>query len=224
MSEDKALVPVESLGGEMIAADQELLSEVASGGTFLPYVQLFTTKSDAVAEGKISGGHYGIVRDGNITDLGKEIDVVIFVVRARAFQKEEDGEITVVYDTKDPEYVRIKELQASGVVGAMCGPEFLVWVPAENVFATLFCGSKTMKRAARKFSPFLGGKACNLKSRLIDNGKYKWHGPVIGACSALPSVLPDSDAVEDEVQRFKNPPKLSPGEKVDNDDKEDVER
>jgi hypothetical protein len=224
MSEEKSLISVESLGGEMIVADQNLLKDTSSGGGFLPYLQLFTTKSDAVAEGKINGGEYGLVRDGNIVSLGKNVDVVVLTVRARAFQKEDGGEIAVVYDREDPEYIRIQTLQADNVQGCMAGPEFLIWVPSEGTFATFFCGSKTLKREARKFSPFIGGKACNLRSKLIDNGKYKWHGPVIGNCSTNPSSLPDPADVEEKVLRFKNPPKQKKGEKVEETATDNVER
>jgi len=223
MSDDKSLVPFESLGGELIEADKDLLADVTSGGGFLPYVQLFTTKSDPVAEGKINGGEYGLVRDGNITSLGKNMDVVVFTVRARAFCKE-DGELIVVYDKDDPEYQRIQALQAEGVTGCMAGPEFLIWVPSEKTFATFFCGSKTLKREARKLGPFIGGKACNMRSHLIDNGKYKWHGPIINACSTPPTALPTSEDAQDMVHRFKNPPKQDKVERADDDATDNVER
>jgi hypothetical protein len=221
--EHKTLIPVEATnddGGALIdvAADQGLLAETASGSGFLPYVQLFTTKSDAVAEGKIGGGEYGLVRDGNITSLGKDFNIIFLTVRARAFQKEDSGEITVVYDKKDPEYERIASLQAASVQGCMTGPEFLVWIPGEETFATFFCGSKTLKREARKFGTFLGGKAANLRSKLIDNGKYKWHGPVVNSCSVALSPLPDPADVAEQLEKFKNPPKPKQGERVDDSD------
>jgi hypothetical protein len=222
-----SLIPFQA-GGELstqLADDMELLKEVSSGGEFLPYLQLFTTKSDAVTEGKIGGGHYGLVRDGNITDLGKELNVIVVTVRARAYEKADDGEITVVYDKTDPEYVRIQALQAEGVQGCMAGPEFLFWIPDEKTFATFFCGSKTLKREARKFNPFLGGKGvCNMRVHLIDNGKYKWHGPVVNTCSAAPSALPSAEDSDKEITKFKNPPKPKKGERVAAGDTQEVTR
>lgn len=214
--EQKTLISVDA-GGELInvAEDQGLLAETAAGSGFLPYLQLFTTKSDAVAEGKINGGEYGLVRDGNITSLGKEFNLIFLTVRARAFQKDDSGEITVIYDKNDPEYQRIAALQAEKVNGCMVGPEFLVWIPEEETFATFFCGSPTLKREARKLGTFLGGKAVNLRSKLIDNGKYKWHGPVVNSCSIELSPLPDVENVQEELTKFKNPPKPQKGERVD---------
>ena len=206
--EQKTLIPV-SAGDTLVdvAADQQLLAETASGSGFLPYVQLFTTKSGAVAEGKIGGGEYGLVRDGNIVSLGKEFNIIFLSVRARGFQIDDAGGVSVVYDKNDPEYNRIKGLQAAGVEGAMVGPEFLCWVPSEATFATFFCGSKTLKREARKFGAFLGGKAANLRSKLIEKGKYKWHGPVVNPCSVDLSPLPEVDDANEQVDKFKNPPK-----------------
>lgn len=210
-----ALIQVDD-GGILINAeeDKSLLADTASGSSFLPYLQLFTLKSGAVAEGKINGGEYGLVRDGNITSLGKDINVVVLTLRARAFEMD-DGEINVVYDKDDPEYQRIEQQQADGVEGCMVGPEFLFWVPAEKTFATFFCGSKTLKREARKFGAFVGCKAMNLRSKLIESGKWKWHGPVVNGCSLTLDPLPTSDQVAAEVQRFKNPPKSDAKERVE---------
>jgi hypothetical protein len=222
--ESKALIDVQTTSGEMIAADSDLLKDLASGSGFLPYVQLFTAKSGAVTDGKIMPGHYGLVRDDDIIDLGSELDVVLLTVRARAFEKDEQGEIVVCYDKQDPEYARIAELQANKVTGRMVGPEFLMWIPQEACFATFFCGSATLKREARKLGGFLGGKACNLRTKIIENRKGKWHGPVVNSCTATPDPLPEADAANAEVERFKNPPKQAKGERVDEGDAEQVVR
>jgi hypothetical protein len=171
-----------------------------------------------VTEAKIGAGRYGIVRDGEITDLGPEIDIICLKVRARAFEKDEQGEITVSYDKTDAEYQRIAALQAAKVQGRMAGPEFLIWVPAEACFATFFCGSPTLKREARKFGPFLGGRACNLRTKIIKNAKGKWHGPVVNACSGTPDPLPTKEDADAQVEKFTNPPKQEKGERVEDGD------
>ena len=220
-----SLIPLESLGGELsVQQEAELLAEVASGGAYLPYMQLFTTKSGPVTEGKIPGGHYGVVRDGNITDIGKEVNLILIAVRARAYEKTDGGQITVVFDKNDAEYIRIQDLQASGVQGCMAGPEFLVWIPSEKTFATYFCGSKTLKREARKLGRFLGGHAVSFRVHLIDNGKHKWHGPLVSACSVSLPSLPDSEELTEEVQKFKNPPKQAQGESASPDATDQVSR
>jgi hypothetical protein len=206
-------------GGELIAQDVDLLKETSKSAAFLPYFQLFTLKSSAVAEDKIQGGHYGLVRDGNITGLGKEVSIVVATVRARAYEKADDGEVFVCFDKNDPEYIRIKELQANKVLNRMVGPEFLIWIPVEKTFASFFCGSATLKRESGKLGPFLSGetlqkRAATMRSKLITKGEWKWHGPVITACSSPISVLPTQEEWDKELHKFKNPPKTVKGEKV----------
>ena len=221
--EQKALVP--TIGSELaVKVDQALLDDATSGSGFLPYFQLFTSKADAVAEGKIGVGEYGLVSDGVVNPMGKEVDVVVYTVRNRAFYKDDAGEITVLYDKDDPEYQRIKVMAAAKVKGAMCGPEFLLWIPSQATFTTFFCGSPTLKRECKKFGPYLGGKACTMRQHLIDRGGYKWHGPLIGPCSTPPTALPDDEAVATQIDCFKNPPQKKAAEKASDDATDAVER
>jgi hypothetical protein len=209
--EQKSLIPVT----EDLSSDLAILAETTTSSGFLPYIQLFTTKATAVAEDKIRGGHYGLVQDGNITDLGKEINIIFIKVRARAFQKDDDGEIIVVFDKNDPEFIRIKELQENKVRGCMYGPEFLIWIPAEETFATFFCGSATLRREARKFGLYLGGRSATLRTKLIPKGNDKWHGPVTLDCSIALSPLPSEEDVLEQINKFNNPLKQDKGEPVE---------
>ena len=87
----------------------------------------------------------------------------------------------------------------------MYGPEFLVWIPSQGVFATYFMSSKTARREAKKMEPLLG-KAATFRCKLIDSGRFKWHGPVVVPCSS-PLEVPALDAIKGEVEKFQNPPK-----------------
>jgi hypothetical protein len=221
---DNELIPLDALGGDMIVAqDAELLGDLSSGKGFLPYIQLFTLKSNAVAEGNIQGGHYGLVRDGNITDLGKEINICLLAVRARAFFKDGNN-VTVIFDREDSEYKRIEGLQANKVQGAMTGPEVLCWLPAEETFATFFCGSPTLKKEARTWGKYLGKQPVTLKAKLCENAKGKWHGPVTVPFSGSLAPMPSAEEVGEELKKFKNPPKYTPGERVEQGNKEEVAR
>lgn len=218
------LIPLDALGGDMIVAqDAELLGDLSSGKEFLPYLQLFTLKSTAVAEGKINGGHYGLVKDGNITDLGKEINICFLSVRPRAFFK--DGtNVIIVFDKEHDEYKRIASMQANKVQGAMTGPEVLCWVPAENTFATFFCGSPTLKKESRGWGTYLGKQPVTLKAKLIDNKGHKWHGPVTLPYSGTLAPMPSPEDIEEEVKKFKNPPAYTPGERVAAGSKDEIAR
>lgn len=205
-----------------IAAAQSVIDDTTSGAGFLPYLQLFTAKSSACSEGKIPIGHWGLVQDGEITDLTNEVNVHVCYARPRAYQKTDDGNIIVVHDKESDEYSRIAELQRNKVNGCMVGPEVLVFVEAVGQFASFFCGSPTLRREAKKFKPLMG-KAATMRSKLIDNGQYKWHGPVITPCSAGLDPFPSDDEIAAEVERFKNPPKPAV-ERADDDADDDVDR
>jgi len=204
-----ALIPQDLVGGALAPADS--FKSLVSGGDYLPRFQLFGSKSDACAEGKIGMGHYGLVKDDVITDLGAEIDIVIISWRPKAVQTGDDliidyhPEIDDKGNITNPIFKKIVGLAGVRDSGAMYGPEFLLWVPSADVFATYHMNSKTGRREARNMEPLLG-KAATLKCHLIEQGKYKWHGPVVIPCST-PLDLPSEEDIRAEWTKFQNPPK-----------------
>jgi len=196
------LIPQNSTTAAIVPYD---FDAVASGDdSFLSRLQLYGSKSDAVAESKIAMGHYGIVTDGDITDVGEDVDAIVVDWRAKALQI--DGEnIIDEHNPKSETYKQIKALSEVKDSGCMHGPEFLLWIPSQNRFVTYFMSSKTARRESRKVLPFLR-KAVTLKCKLIVTAKYKWHGPVVIACST-PLDTPDPELLEKIIESFKNPPK-----------------
>lgn len=193
------LVPKELTGGPL--ADLDALTTNASA--YLQRLQLFGSKSDACAEEKISIGHWGLVNDDQINDLGVSVDVVILAYRAKALDTSGDTVINN-HDADSEIFHAIRDKSAVKDSGCMYGPEFLVYVPSTGVFATYFASSKTARREAKKFKSLIGGGA-TLKAKLIENGKYKWHGPVVLPCSA-PLEIPDLEIIKVQIEKFKNPP------------------
>ncbi len=202
------LVPQDIVGGEL--TPEGTFDSIVSGGDYLPALRLFGSKSDACAEGKIGIGHYGLVRDDVITDLGPEIDVVIISWRPKAVRTGDDflidyhpeiinGQITNLI------FKQIVDSAGKKDSGCMYGPEYLVWIPSANTFALLHMNSKTNRREARNMKP-LHGKAATLKCRLIEQGKYKWHGIVTIGCSAA-LEMPPEDEVREQWAKFQNPPR-----------------
>lgn len=177
---------------------------VASNVEFLPRLKLCQGGSNEVAEGDIArGGNFGLIRDqDDIEDIGSEMEVVLVEGRAKALLISDD-EIIQNFDPSTETFQSIKSQSAVKDSGAMYGPEFLVWLPAQQCFATFFLGSKTGRRAAKKFKPLMGTPAI-LKSVLIDppGSKYKWHGPVIAATTTPLSEVPDQEAREKAVKMF----------------------
>ncbi len=196
------LVAKKLTGGELSKYDFE--SVVAGVNTFLERLQLFGSKSDACTEQKIGIGHYGIVTDGGITDVGEEVEVVVVSWRPKSLQID-GGNIITEYDPESEIYKKIAEMSGTPNSGCMYGPEYLLWVPCQNKFVTFFMSSKTARREAKRMH-HLVGCAATFKAKLIDNGRYKWHGPVVIECST-PLDVPDEETIRTVVESFQNPPK-----------------
>ncbi len=211
------LIPKELTGGPLAKHD---FNDVVAGRGYLQRLQLFGSKSDACAEGRIGIGHWGVVGDDVITDLGEELDLVILSWRPKALQIDGDSIVTEHDPTSDL-YKKIRELSGVKDSGCMYGPEFLVWIPSQNVFATSFFSSKTARREAKKIGPLVG-KAATFKCRLIETVRYKWHGPVVVPCST-PLDIPSIEVIKEEIDKFQDPPK-SDVEIVDDSDGQDRAR
>jgi hypothetical protein len=65
--------------------------------------------------------------------------------------------------------------------------------------------SKTGRREARNMEPLLG-KAATLKCHLIEQGKYKWHGPIVIPCTT-PVEMPSEEDIRNQWTKFQNPPR-----------------
>ena len=196
------LVPGNVTGG---ALTQHSFDDVVAGPqSYLPRLQLFGSKSDACATGDIAIGHYGLVLDSGIVDLGEELDAVIVSWRPKALQIDGDTIITE-YNPETDLYQKIKELSFVSDSGCMFGPEYLLWINGQNQFATYFMSSKTARREAKKVHPLVG-QAATFKCKLIEYKKYKWHGPVVISCSA-PLEVPSLEVIQATVESFQNPPK-----------------
>jgi len=199
------LVP-QDVGG--VLANTEEFNSVISSGDYLSRFQLFGSKSNAVAEQKIGVGHYGVVKDDVITDLGEEVDAVIITWRSKAVQTGTD--FLISHDVKNEVFQKIKALSAVQDSGCMYGPEFLLWIPDPGIFTAYHMNSKTARREAKKVGPLIG-KAATFKCRLIDPpaSKFKWHGPVVIPCSA-PLSVPDENTLREVATKFRNPENPEP--------------
>ncbi len=204
------------MGNQLVPSD--LLNELApvnsnfedltsASEDFFYRMQLYSSKSNLVQEGKINANHYGIPEDNDVVDLGAEVDVIILSWRAKALDT--SGEAIIESFNPDSDtFKQIKDNSALKDSGCMYGPEFLLWVPSVERFLTFFMSSKTARREARKMEPLVGC-AATIKSRIIKNGKFVWAGPVVIECST-PLSLPDTNIIKQKVQKFVNPPDNTP--------------
>lgn len=215
MSEFTQLVPQDMASGGALAREEDF-ADMTTSADYLPRLQLFGAKSDACAEGKIGIGHYGLVKDDDITDLGEEINLVIVSWRPKAIQLGGDMPITV-FDAHSELFKEIKVQSDVTDSGCMFGPEFLVWIPDAGAFALYHMNSKTARRESKKMRPLIGS-AATLKCKLIETARFKWHGPVVLPCS-IPLDMPDENKLRAEYGKFHNPPEKAP-ELAEEDDTE----
>ncbi len=198
--------PLALIAGMQKFADKTF-DEVASATKFLPRLQLFSSNSAEVKEGKILQGHYGTVtmKGQPVIDLTDSVDVLLIVWRPKALDM--SGEtVTSCFNVEDANFRDIAAKSDDTDSGCMFGPEFLCWIPSISKFATFFCGSKTARREAVNIKG-LCGKPATLKAHLIRKGKYIWHGPRVFECS-VPFEMPDIDELKDRVNAFNNPPEI----------------
>jgi hypothetical protein len=188
---------------DVAIANESALLEVGASTGFLPRIQLFGGSSDAVKEGKINVGRYGLVRGKDqLEDLGPEVDVLVCAGRVKALDISTDTPITS-YDHKSDLFKDIAAGSAEENSRKMFGPEYLVWVPSCKQLATFFLSSPTARRESGSIHARLR-KAATLKAKLIVGKKFKWHGPQIVPCST-PFELPDVDFLNEEIAKFVNP-------------------
>jgi len=176
--------------------------DILSGSTYLPRFQLFTSNSDACKEGKIPIGHYALVLDDSITDLGDCVDVLIISYRPKAVKVEGD-ELIISFDLESDVFKSVMAQAELPNSGCMYGNELLLWIPAVQQFATYHMNNKTARREAKAVKPLLGRQA-TFKVHLIKTSRYSWHGPVVLPCSA-PIEMPPADKLTAEAHRFHNP-------------------
>ncbi len=181
----------------------DVFKKTVTSGDYLPRLQLMTSNSEIVKDGKFPMNHYALVKDQNHVDLGKDVDILLVEWRPKAI--EIDEQILAVYDPDDAEFQRIQTESLKKDTGCMYGPEFLVWVPKAEEFATFFMGSKSSRREAASVRALLK-KAGTLKSKKITTSQYTWYSPVIEKCAGAFDI-PKQEIVVEQWTKFTNPPK-----------------
>lgn len=186
-----------------IAVSDEAFKDLAKSSKFLPRLTLTAPLSDAVMEGKIGAGRWGLLDNKNIDDLGPEIRGWVVALRLKAMDTKADP-IVSYYDANKPEFKTIAERSMVEKEGPLAGPEFLIYLPDHKQFCSLFMCSKTMRREAPNVKALLR-KKITLKVTLITNKTHKWYGPVATPCS-LELSLPEQKVLDKTLHDFMNPP------------------
>lgn len=193
--------------------DMGALTEMTrSSSAYLNRFQLYT-KGKAINHGLIAPGRYGISEsEDEITDLGKEVDVLVLAWRPKALDISDLSNIITNFDPSSEEFQRIQAAESIKDSGCMYGPSFLLYERTTGRFVEWFCNNKSSRIAAGKVSAFLPkeGKvhAMTLGVRVAEKKgtNESWHVSTVNECST-PIALPDAETVNKEVQKFLNPPK-----------------
>lgn len=213
------IIPAEVTGGAVEKFSDDDFALATKAGDYLPRLQLMTANSDKCKGGEFPINHYALVSGQNFTDLGEALDIAVVTWRPKAL--EIDEEIISVYDPEDAEFKRIQAKSDEKDSGCMFGPEFLVYIPSKEQFATFFMGSKSSRREAPNLRARVG-KAATLKSHFIETKKYSWYAPTIVPCST-PMDIPPVEAIQEQVEKFNNPP-ASEVEKIPEEEVSDDKR
>lgn len=190
----------------------ETFQDIAKASDYLPRLQLFGSNSEAVKEGKFPMAHYGIIgaKDGPIIDLGGEVEIAILTWRPKALRM--GDQVLAYYNPENPAFKQVRVDSDKPNSGCVYGPEYMVYVPKANCFASFHMGSKTARREAPKLKALMvppegdGNGLSLLKARYIKTPQYSWHGPEVLPLNTPISPLPDVEKMNAEIAKFVNPP------------------
>lgn len=205
-----------------LAVSQQVSEEdaaaIVKSGDWLPRVQVMGSTSTLVQEGKLPVGIFALVHSkGNFVDLGKQINFLGIAFRAKAMRF--TAKPISIFDRNDEEFKQIQIDSQKQNSGCGWGPEFLLWLPAQATFATLFCSSPTLRNAApdilaimRKDPTTYGPGAVTGEPHFIKTETRSWWGARFYQCTTpLPPVVDDEAEwkakYKEELEKFKNPPK-----------------
>ncbi len=189
------LIPAD-VGGSK--ADNALV--VANNQDYFPRIKLCQGNAKEVLKEFVAkGGNYALVKGkDDIEDLGNSIDLVLCSGRPKAMRT--GDQIITIFEEDAEEFKKIMASSKTKDSGCFYGPEYLVYIPAAQTFATLFLNNPTMRREAGAVHSRLK-QAATLSSHLIENEDYSWFGPKCGDCSS-PLELPDLDEIRATVDKF----------------------
>lgn len=152
--------------------------------------------------------HYGLVLGKDqYEDLGAQVDVLPISWRPKAMRTTGGGDKGTLpvqyYDHALPEFKAIQVESEKPNSGCMFGPEFLLYIPSANRYATYFMSSKTSRRQAPELKALMG-RGATLKVQYIETASYSWHGPVVTVCLTRFNV-PELEEIKGHAERFNNP-------------------
>lgn len=196
--------------------EQADIDAITKSGDWLPTLHVTTSQTGQVIDQKINMGRFMIRKSkDSFKDLGVEIEILVLGFHARAMDTRGGAPLSY-YNHTSPEFQNVVEISKTSNSKCFYGPEFLCWLPSENLFCLLLCGSITARKEANNILTAMNeGRPANefgpvpirLSVRLIDDGKNKWH-----AFSTVPMSTPlppptdvFKNSLAETMQTFRNP-------------------
>ena len=212
VTQAQAPLALADIQGIIVAAtDSSAMAEIAalSGSGFLARLQLMTSASPECKSGAFPINNYALVSGSDLQNIGPRVEVIAFCGRTKALDMSGDKVISnftpAIVDGKITNAEFLDIAVRSGMPDSKCmfGPEYLVWLPAQKSWATLFFGSKTMRNEAPKMSRLVG-QPTTLTSQRIANKKYEWFSLAISPSNVPPANMPTAADATAQIQRFKD--------------------
>lgn len=200
------LIPVEAQSTSLATYEDV----VSSNQAWLPRVNLMTSASEICKSGAFPINHFALISGKDHTDLGSEVDVVVCAWRPKALRTGGD----VLINSHDPDSEEYKAIIAdSGTKDSGClhGPEYLLWLPERDCFATMLWGSISARMESRSIHGLLNC-AATLKPKRVEGKKNTWYIPTADECNTI-TATPDLVVLDAEINKFLHPPVVEVPEK-----------
>lgn len=151
----------------------------------------------------------------NVLDLSSEFNCLVHGMRPCVrYIDQTTGKVSSWFDLKaNADKFRQAELEQAkkGMTGWMYGPEFLLYLPEYQEFATFLFGNVTLRNEAPNMKTLIG-RAATLKTGLIKT-QYTWYGVTCIPCQVELPKPENYEAWEQlavaNVNKFDNPPAIT---------------
>lgn len=216
MEEDKLALIKQYAQTAIEVPSDDVFADLAKGSDYLCRLQLQGKASALFGAGKIERFHYAyIITKEKFLDLGKSVNILPICWRPLAL----DMNTPIPIQFFDVKSAGFKETAARADAGgdSKCtyGPDFLVWIPEIEKFASLHLGSKTARIDAPDLMKIMKANgASTLTSRTIIKPTFTWDAITFNQCSS-PIEYPDPEKAKDQIEKFFLQTKVTSPEKVE---------
>lgn len=174
---------------------------------YLPRLQLCIANSTLCKQKKVPVDNYALVTSSTVHILGETVDVVPILYRPTAMDTNNEN-LVISHDVESAEFKRIRTAALEPDSGMVWGPEFLVWLPDLEKFATLMLGSKSAKRSADVISDSKGSVVRLGVSDLIKKGRNSWR-TITATPIEIEFIPPTEKEFKPVTEMFLNDPGLN---------------